>query len=164
MATTIDERLIRELQDGLPRVRRPFDELARRLGVGRQEVLDRLAAMKADGRLRRLAAVVNQRQVGILGNILVVWAVEDARLDEAGRWFAARAEVTHAYARPGRHGWPYRLYTMVHAASEAACRQLVDGWARELRLPDHQMLPTECEWKKSPPVYFRDGAENGGEP
>jgi len=40
----IDRQLVELLQDGLPRVRRPFHELARRLGVGVDDVLARLAA------------------------------------------------------------------------------------------------------------------------
>ena len=157
--TTSDERLVRALQGGLPRVRRPFDELARRLGVGADEVLARLAAMKADGRLRRLGAVVDQRRLGLAGNILVAWQVADDRLDDAGRWLAGRAEVTHVYRRPaGPAGWPYRLYTMVHAASDAECAALIDAWAGRLKAVDHRMLPTRREWKKSPPVYFPDAA------
>jgi len=152
--TTSDEQLVRALQDGLPRVRRPFDELARQLGVGVDEVLARLAAMKADGRLRRLGAVVDQRRLGLAGNILVAWQVADDRLDEAGRWLAGRPEVTHVYRRPAGPEWPYRLYTMVHAATDTACAALVDAWARRLGAEDLRMLPTEREWKKSPPVYF----------
>lgn len=152
--TTIDERLVELLQGGLPRVRRPFDELARRLGVGADEVLVRLAAMKADGRLRRLAAVVDQRRIGLEGNILVVWNVPAERLDEVARRLAAQGEVTHAYVRAAGPEWPYRLYTMVHAASEAVCAAMIERWAAELGLSDYRMLPTEREWKKSPPVYF----------
>ena len=151
---TSDEPLVRELRNGLPRVRRPYDELARRLGVPADDVLARLRAMKADGRLRRMAAVVNAHRVGIRGNVMVVWNVPEDRIDEAGRWFAARPEVTHAYRRAAGPEWPYRLYTMVHAPSEAECVALVEAWARELALPDHRMLPTVREWKKSSPVYF----------
>jgi DNA-binding Lrp family transcriptional regulator len=151
---TIDERLVAQLQDGLPRVRRPFDELARRLGVSTDEVLTRLASMKADGRLRRLAAVVDQRRIGLAGNIMVAWNVPDDRLIEVGRALAAEVEVTHAYVRRPGPDWPYQLYTMVHAASEEVCGDLVCRWAAQHGLTDYQMLPTVREWKKSPPVYF----------
>jgi len=158
---TIDERLVRALQGGLPRVRRPFDELARRLGIGADQVLARLAAMKADGRLRRVGAVVDQRQLGLMGNILVAWNVSENQLDEAARWLAGRPEITHVYRRPAGPEWPYRLYTMVHAGSDAECSARVDSWARRFDLANYRMLPTQREWKKSPPVYFADEA---GEP
>jgi len=152
--TTIDERIVALLQDGLPRARRPFDELARRLGVSTEEVLSRLVAMKADGRLRRLAAVVDQRRIGLAGNIMVAWNVPEDRLDEVGRALAAQVEVTHAYVRRPGPDWPYRLYTMVHAASEESCADLVRRWASQFGVTDYQLLPTVREWKKSPPVYF----------
>lgn len=152
--TTIDDRLVELLQGGLPRVRRPFDELARKLGVNTDDVLARLAAMKADGRLRRLAAVVDQRRIGLEGNILVVWNVPAERLDEVAGRLADHGEVTHAYLRPAGPEWPYRLYTMVHAASEAVCAAMIQRWAAELGLSDYRMLPTVREWKKSAPVYY----------
>jgi len=153
-ARNLDARLVRELRAGLPRGRRPFASLARRLGAGEAEVLARLRALKADGRLRRVAAIVEQRRLGLRGRILVAWNVPARRLRAASAALAARPEVTHCYERSRRPRWPYNLYTMVHAASQAGCAALIRSWSRRLRLKDYQLLPTVREWKKSLPVYF----------
>lgn len=157
--TLSDTHLIRSLQDGLPLVMQPYAEVARRLGTSAETVVARLAAMKADGRLRRMAAVVNQYRVGIEGNILAAWNAPDNRLDEVGEQLALKPQVSHAYMRTPGPEWPYRLYTMVHAADESACRTLVEAWARELGVEDVRMLPTVRQWKKSAPVYYADADE-----
>jgi DNA-binding Lrp family transcriptional regulator len=152
-----DQTLIRALQEGLPRTLDPYAEVARRCGMSQDEVLRRLRGMQRDGRLRRMAAIVNQRHVGLQGNILVVWRVSDDRIDAVGQALATREEVTHAYRRPsGGPDWPYTLYTMVHGPSDAACAAMVARWAEELDAGDYLLLPTVHEWKKSPPVYFAD--------
>ena len=151
-----DERLIRALQDGLPPVLRPYGRLGNFSGMSEQEVLDHLSAMKADGRLRRMAAVVNQRQVGLQGNVLAVWNVLPERVDQVGRHLAAREEITHAYLRPRGAEWPYNLYTMVHGESDEACAEKIESWAAELDISDYRLLATVREWKKSVPVYSAD--------
>lgn len=151
-----DEPLIRALQNGLPRTIEPYAELGRRCGLSQDEVLRRLRAMRADGRLRRMTAIVNQRQVGLQGNVMVVWNVLDGRVDEVGAALAAHLEVTHAYRRPRGDGWPYVLYTMVHGSSDQACADMVTVWAEELGRTDYLLLPTVREWKKSAPAYFAD--------
>jgi siroheme decarboxylase len=152
--TTPDANLIRALQGGLPPVMQPYADVARRLGTSAEDVVARLAAMKADGRLRRMAAVVNQRRVGIEGNILAAWNVPEDRLDEVGEQLATKPQVSHAYVRTPGPEWPYRLYTMVHAADESACRAFVEAWGRELGVDDVRVLPTVREWKKSAPLYY----------
>lgn len=150
---TIERRLVDALAGGLPRERYPYAALAQRLGEERDDVLAALRSMLGDGRLRRMAAVVDQRRVGVSGNVLVAWDLPEQRLDEVGRRLAARAEITHAYVRPAGPEWPYRLYTMVHAADLASCERLVARWAAELDAPRYVLLPTRREWKKSAPVY-----------
>ncbi|NLX58283.1 MAG: Lrp/AsnC family transcriptional regulator [Phycisphaerae bacterium] len=151
-----DRRLIRALQDGLPHTAAPYAEAARRCGLSEDEVLQRLRAMKADGRLRRMAAIVNQRHVGLQGNVLAVWSVPDDRADAVGAALAAHAEVTHAYRRPRGTQWPYALYTMIHGPSDEACAALAAQWAEALGVTDYLLLPTVREFKKSAPVYFDD--------
>jgi len=151
-----DRRLIRALQDGLPRSVTPYAEVARRCGMTEDEVLKRLRSMQEDGRLRRMAAIVNQRHVGLQGNVLAVWNVPDERADGVGAALAAHGEVTHAYRRPRRTGWPYAIYTMIHGPSDEACAALAAQWADALGVTDYLLLPTVREFKKSAPVYFDD--------
>lgn len=135
----LDRRLIVATQGGLPLVERPYDLLGSELGISGEQVQQRLAAMLADGRIRRIGAVPNHYAIGYTANGMSVWDVADERIDELGAQVGALSFVSHCYRRPRRLPlWPYNLFAMVHGASReevaadvariatllgAACRQ-----------------------------------------
>ena len=120
-AAEIDRQLVLATQGGLPLVSRPYDELARQLGIAADEVQQRLAAMLADGRIRRIGAVPNHYAIGYIANGMSVWDVADERIDELGAQVGALSFVTHCYRRPRRlPEWPYNLFAMVHGGSREA--------------------------------------------
>ena len=111
----VDRRLIVATQGGLPRVSRPYDALARDLGIAAEEVLARLQRLLDTGVIRRIGAVPNHYAIGYTANGMSVWDVEDARIDELGKQVGALEFVTHCYRRPRRlPDWPYNLFAMVH--------------------------------------------------
>ncbi len=115
-----DRRLIVATQGGLPLAPRPYDELARRLGISGDEVQARLQRMLDTGVIRRIGAVPNHYAVGYTANGMSVWDVADDRVDALGAKVGALEFVTHCYRRP-RHlpEWPYNLFAMVHGRSRA---------------------------------------------
>ncbi len=50
-------RIMKELEGGLPLVPEPYRELSRRVGVREEELIERIRALRQEGRLRRLGAV-----------------------------------------------------------------------------------------------------------
>jgi len=116
----IDRRLIVATQGGLPRVSRPYDVVADRLGIGVDEVLRRLQRMLDDGVIRRIGAVPNHYALGYTANGMSVWDIDDARVDVLGARVGALEFVTHCYRRPRRlPDWPYNLFAMVHSRDRA---------------------------------------------
>ena len=110
-----DRALVKATQAGLPRVPRPYQAIARELGVSQEEVLAGLRRMLADGRIRRIGAVPNHYALGYSANAMSVWDVADEAVDELGRRVGALPFVTHCYRRPRRlPSWPYNLFAMVH--------------------------------------------------
>jgi DNA-binding Lrp family transcriptional regulator len=100
--------------------------------------------------IRRVAAILDQRRVGLAGNVLVAWAVAEGRADEVGEHLARRREVTHCYLRAPAADWPYNLYAMVHGPSEGGCRRFVEQVTGELKLEPPAFLPTVRELKRAP--------------
>ena len=116
----VDRRLIVATQGGLPRVSRPYDALARDLGIAADDVLARLRRMLDTGVIRRIGAVPNHYAIGYTANGMSVWDVDDARIDELGTQVGALEFVTHCYRRPRRRpDWPYNLFAMVHSRNRA---------------------------------------------
>ena len=119
-SSPLDRPIVQALQAGLPRVARPYDEVARHVGTTGERVRARVRAMLADGRIRRIGAVPNHFALGWRANAMSVWDVDDSRVDALGARIGALADVTHCYRRP-RHlpRWPYNLFAMVHGADRA---------------------------------------------
>ena len=116
----LDRRLVLATQDGLPLVPRPYDAIAAQIGTSGAVVRERLAAMLDDGRIRRIGAVPNHYALGYKFNGMSVWDVADEEVDRLGALVGVLPFVSHCYRRP-RHLplWPYNLFAMVHARSEA---------------------------------------------
>jgi DNA-binding Lrp family transcriptional regulator len=57
--TDLDVRLLTVLQDGLPLAVRPYARVAAQLGIGEDEVLERLAVLQENGTLSRFGVVVS---------------------------------------------------------------------------------------------------------
>ena len=113
-----DRRLIVATQAGLPLVPRPYDDVAAKLGIGAEQVLQRLQHMLDSGVIRRIGAVPNHYALGYKANGMSVWDVVDERVDDLGERVGALDFVTHCYRRPRRlPGWPYNLFAMVHGHS-----------------------------------------------
>lgn len=151
--TARQRALIRALQMPLPLVRAPFAALSRPLDLEQDELL--AFARKIHGSvLRRYVGTFRHRKLGVRGNGMIVWAVPEARLAEVGERFAEAPEVSHCYARTPAPGFPYTLYTMVHARDEAAVREIAARLATEVPGADHAILFSTRELKKVRLRYF----------
>ena len=123
MTLKIDEKdraLIAATQRGLPLVPDPWAEIARRVGMDKGEVMERLRAMSEAGAIRRVGLVPNHYKLGWTANGMSVWDVPDELVDELGGKVGALSFVTHCYRRPRRMpDWPYNLFAMVHGRSRS---------------------------------------------
>jgi DNA-binding Lrp family transcriptional regulator len=110
-----DEAVVRATQGGLPLVAEPYAAVAKAAGLAETEVIARLAAMLADGRIRRIGAVPNHYALGYTANAMTVWDVDDEAVDELGAAVGSLSFVSHCYRRPRRlPAWRCNLFAMVH--------------------------------------------------
>lgn len=115
---TTDRQIIEALQGGLPLVAEPYAEVAATLDLTEDALTSRLAAMKASGVIRRIAAAPNHYKLGMTSNGMTVWDVEDGKIAELGALIGALSFVTHCYERPrALPDWRYNLFAMVHGSS-----------------------------------------------
>ena len=154
--TPLEKRIIHELQQDLPVVKQPFAVIAERLAIGENELLEKVHELIADGTIRRFGATLRHQRTGFDANAMVVWEVEPEKTEETGAIFASFREVTHCYQRPPQPGWPYRLFTMIHAASKQECRQIVQKMTEATGVEKYDLLYTEEELKKTTMAYFGD--------
>ncbi len=130
-----DQRLIAAIQDGLPLVSRPYAELGRRLGMGEEEVLERITGMQHDGTIRRFGVVVRHRELGYTANAMVVWDIPDASVDEVAVRLSAQPRISLCYQRPRRPPhWHYNLFCMLHGRSRDDVLASIEHITTDLRL------------------------------
>ncbi len=150
---SIEQRVLGALQEGLPRSRTPYRDLACAIGISTGELLTILDRWRRNGTIRRLGAVVNHFQVGMGEGAMVVWKVEPGRVEEVGAAFAGFREVSHAYERQTMPGWQYNVYTMVHGATPEEVRQTVGRMSEAAGVSEYAILATRRELKKVAPRY-----------
>ncbi len=153
--TDIERKILAELQGGLPKSQSPYEDAARKAGIETEQLLEVLAGWKRDGKLRRIGAIVNHFKAGLGAGAMVVWQVEDGRVEEAGQILAGFKEVSHAYEREVSENWPYNVYTMVHGKNAEEVQQVVGRMSQACGVSDYRILVTEKELKKVPPTYIK---------
>ena len=94
----LDRELLNALQWDFPLDARPYDSLARRLGVGERDVLERIASVKSAGVLRQLSAIFDTRALGYSSS-LVAARIDPERIDEAAAAVSTHPGVSHNYKR-----------------------------------------------------------------
>ena len=154
-----DKAAIRELQEDLPLVPRPFQKMSQRLGITEHDVFA-LAQDFQDRRLmRRFSAVLHHRRSGFRANAMIVWKVPEDRAEEVGMTMAQHNAVTHCYQRPTFPDWPYTHFTMVHATTPGGCEEIEREISEATGITDRLLLYSTREYKKTRVRYFVDDYE-----
>ena len=94
----IDRRIINRLQGGFPICEHPYREAARELGIGEEELIERLKRMLEDRRLSRFGPMYHAEKLGG-GLSLCAMAVPEEKFDTVAEQVNAFPEVAHNYAR-----------------------------------------------------------------
>ena len=150
----LDKKIVQALQGDFPLVAEPYKVLAASIGISEELFLERVRALAAEKKIRKMGAVLRHREVGFQANVLVVWQVPEDRLDEIAQTMAACPAVSHCYDRNTAPGWPYNLYTMIHGRSREECEQLAAELGRQCGVSERRMLYSKHEWKKTSMKYF----------
>ncbi|HID62938.1 MAG TPA: Lrp/AsnC family transcriptional regulator [Anaerolineae bacterium] len=150
-----DRAVVRELQEDIELVPRPFAPMARRLGMSEEALLVKARGFLASGVMRRYGAVLRHRRAGFAANGMVCWVVPKSRIEEVGRLAATYPQVSHCYQRPPRPpDWPYTLFTMVHGRIRAEVEAVAENIAAASGSGDYVILYSLKEYKKERVKYF----------
>ena len=147
------KKLAGRIQGDIPLVKKPFDLMAKEIGLTEDRVLDTIRQWLKEGTLRKFGVILRHGRAGFSENAMVVWAVPPGRREEVGGLFASFPEVSHCYERTPVFEGRYVLYTMVHGR-EKTVKETVSEMSRRAGVPDYRILETLREFKKTSMRYF----------
>ena len=156
MITDLEKKVIALLQTDIPVVQRPFRQMAEKIGITEDQFLAVLTRLNQRGIVRRFGATLKHQKSGFKANAMVAWNVDETKVEQVGTAMAQFDEITHCYRRNPAPGWPYNLYTMVHAGTEPECLALVEKIAATVGESDYTLLFSRKELKKTSMKYFQD--------
>ena len=125
-----DRAIVNALQGGFPVDDRPFRQAAEGLGLDEDELIARIGAMCADGRLSRFGPLFDAEKIGGAVTLAAI-AVPADRFDDVAATVNAHAEVAHNYARD--HA--LNMWFVVSAEKPARIAQVIAEIERETGLP-----------------------------
>jgi DNA-binding Lrp family transcriptional regulator len=144
-----DLQLLKIAQEGIVLTRRPYQALGNMVGMSEEEVVGRLLALQEEGIIRRFAATIGHRALGIVANAMIAWKAASGDVERAGKILAGVDEVTHCYERATTKDWPYNLYTMVHSKSRDECLKTAQRLSQLSGISEYTVLFSEREYKKT---------------
>ena len=150
-----EQNVVRLIQGNIPASANLFENLAFKSGFSETELITLLAQWRGLGILKRFAAIIRHRQFGFKGNAMCVWNVAEANVVKAGEQLAECSEVSHCYQREMLSTFPYNLFAMIHAESEAEVREKFIKLSSREHLGRGRMFLSTRELKKTSPLYFK---------
>ena len=124
-----DKALIDSYQRGLPVCERPYQAMARNLGLTENEVIRRLAALKEQKVLSRVGPVFEHSQAG--ASLLAAVAAPPEQIDAVAARINLAPGVNHNYAREHQ----YNLWFVMTAADQRTLKGRLDELEQQLGLP-----------------------------
>lgn len=138
----IDKAILRELQGNLLVVNRPFEAVARKIGISEADFFSRVQRLIEEDVIRKFGLRIDSKKVGY-ASTLVAMKVEHSRIDEVAEKLNAYEEVTHNYAREHE----YNLWFTLIAESEARLNELFKEIELKLKPLDMLNLPVLRKFK-----------------
>jgi DNA-binding Lrp family transcriptional regulator len=152
--TEEDKEFVRQLQKDLEIIDRPFLPLAQKLGITEDQIFEKLKYYEEIGVLRRFAAILRHRDVGFTANGMIVWKVDEDKIDEVGAKLGAFPQVSHCYQRPTYPDWPYNVFSMIHCKSEDEAKDVAKTIQQQISVDEYKILFSSREFKKTRVEYF----------
>lgn len=154
MLTELEKKVIASIQEDIAVTERPYLEIAQKLEIAEETLIKTLSNLCKRGVIRRFGATLRHQKTGFTANAMVAWKVSEAQVEKVGRKMASFRQVSHCYRRNPGAGWPYNLYTMIHANDEDACRKIAQQMSKAAAVDTYTLLFSQEELKKTSMVYF----------
>ncbi|MBN2315732.1 MAG: hypothetical protein JXM79_17520 [Sedimentisphaerales bacterium] len=130
-----NRRILQALQDDFPLEANPYDIVADRLHISKEELWERVQDMLDEGVIRRMGASIDSRKIGFCSTLAAV-SVEPEQIDRAAEIIGAFHEVTHSYLRNDH----FNIWFTIIAVDEKRIEEILDQIRDSLSLEKSKVL------------------------
>ncbi len=149
-----DRQILKLIQGDLVLESRPYQNLARQLGINEEEIISRIKDMQLRGIIRRFGAVLRHQKAGYTVNAMTAWRVKPEQAEAAGNTMAGYKQVSHCYLRDMHPEFEYNLYAMIHVKSNEELSQLLGDISKSTGIKNYIVLDSIREFKKQSMQYI----------
>lgn len=133
---SLDKRILNRLQEDIPFLSRPWQEVSKELNVSESVLLAHIEILKKSGIIRRIAAGFNPAKVGF-SSTLVAAKVAPVNIGAAVKKINGYPEVTHNYERSAE----YNIWFTLVAQSKKKITQILNELKKEKHIEKLISLP-----------------------
>ncbi|WP_334071325.1 MULTISPECIES: hypothetical protein [Paenibacillus] len=152
-----DRVLLNRVQEGLPLVKLPWENIAEELNMPVQEVLQRMGRLTEEGMIRRVGGIFNPTKLGFSGRLYAMEVKEELFYDVAAVVNSFKG-VTHNYRRRSRLNMWFTLSARTEEERAGILGEIREaaGQAKIFEFPAERMYKLK--------VFFNmEEQERGGE-
>jgi len=130
-----DRKLLNLAQRDFPLAGRPYAELGRRLAIGEEDCMARVARMKGEI-IREIGGIFDARVMGYK-SCLIAFTIPQDKLDEGASLISLHPGVSHNYARTHK----YNLWFTLALAPGLSMEEQVARLALQAEATDYRIMP-----------------------
>jgi DNA-binding Lrp family transcriptional regulator len=146
--------IIRFIQGDLPCVENPYADLAKKIEMTEQQVVDAIREMLDVGVIRRFGMAVRHQNIGYKANGMSCWNIPADKVDAAAEVMKALPEITHCYERPRFDDWRFNVYAMIHGREHETVINIAKELSEKIGVEDYDVLFSTKEYKRTSMTYF----------
>lgn len=154
--STVEKRVILELQEDIPLSYTPFLEIAQRVGIKEDQLIQLLKSFQERGLLRRIGAVLDHYKAGYNCNVMVAWRVNPRGIPDFVEIASKYPQLTHCYRRSAPAKFPYNVYTMIHGRCRSECELIVRELSALTSVTEYRAYYTKKQYKKTSMRYVKN--------
>ena len=139
--STIDSEILNCIQEDIPLESKPFEALAKRLGIEEDRLLKGISRLKDKGIIRSFAAGISHKKLGFKSSLIAL-KVHPDNIKSIARQIVAYPEVTHCFLRRGA----YNLWT-VFIYKNNGLETFLKRMAKQVGRKNILNLPTKRQFK-----------------
>ncbi|MEK6715024.1 MAG: AsnC family transcriptional regulator [Candidatus Omnitrophota bacterium] len=138
----LDRRILNRLQEDIPFLSRPWQEVSKELNISESVLLKRVEILKKRGIIRRIAATFNPKKCGSISTLVAVKA-SLLMTDKVAKKINVFSEVTHNYLRDAE----YNIWFTIVAQSKKRIAHIIKKLKQDKDIDSIIELPAKRLFK-----------------